>query len=1026
MVGSTAISEQLDPEDYRALIARYRSAVTDVVEKYNGHVANFAGDGVVALFGYPAVQEGSAYVAALSGLEIADVIPTIADEFPDLSITTNVRIGLHTGPVVVGETAVGNHVEKMSLFGDTPNVAARIQSHARAGQVIASGVTRRLIGPQLVFESIGHPTLAGVREPIELFRVRRPKTAMDAGRRAYSRPDTPLIGRKAEIALVETRWEAAAEGDGQVLVINGDAGIGKSRIVFSLGNDLADGEANLLTLFGSPLHKSTAFYSVKVALAEFLDLAEADTPETRRGKLDAYLERLGLDHSILAPPLARLLGFGDAFADAAASSPEREKIEIISALLRLFAAMAEERPLLMVLDDVHWIDPSTLELVSRWIDALPGRKCLLLITARPEFVAPWKNLAHVTALELNRLGRRDTVSLIESIAGIRPPDALLDQIVARTDGVPLFIEELTKMVMEAGILAEGEEFKGDLSVAIPESLQDSLMARLDRLAAVKEVAQIAAAIGRSFSREVLSRVQRRSDSEVADALAKLADADLIVPVGGIGEEPIYRFRHALVQDAAYQSMLRTSRTRWHGRIAAVLERDFPETAEREPELLGHHYMLAGDHASAERYWLAAARMAMARSANVEAIEHLERALECLRETPASEDRDRREMDLQITIAVPLAFVNGYAHQSVRATYERARALCRKYGEMDRLFKVVYGQFRSSMLGGEYATALENAELLVSLSDELANPLMAAATERSQGSVLTYLGRPDEAVVHLERGIAAELSTEDRIGGLDFDVVNLSVALHGYLGLSSWLRGRTGEARDAIAKALDFSRETNHPFSVSFAVAFAGWVYQFTGDEEAVRSSSARLIALSEENTFQFWLGWGRVMNGWARRAELGEKALTMIEQGLEEWRGTGSRLGLSYFLYLHADAALSLGRVDDAEAIIAEAEAFEQQSGEAFWRPELIRLKSAVALARGDHRGAAAWLREAVSKAHEMGLRGPLLRAATALARQSQDGPDQLLAGETLAAALKEMPQDDPAVAEARDVLEALRVRKLG
>ncbi len=1025
---STAISEQLDPEDYGDLIARYRAAVSDIVSKYGGHVANFAGDGIVALFGYRVVQEGSAYAAALAALEMADAAPAIAAGGVDQGVSTAVRVGLHTGPVVVGESGEGAHSEKMALFGDTPNVAARIQNHASPGQVVVSDITKRLIGPHLLFESLGRPALAGVSEPVELFLVRRSTAAFDSERHTLSRPSTPIIGRKAEIALVETRWEAAGEGDGQVLVITGEGGIGKSRIVFSLSGKLTEENAGAvqLTLFGSPLHKNSAFYSVKAALAALLRLGEAESAEVQRQKLNAFLTRFGVDQIPTVGPLARLLGFDEALGEMTAASPEREKAEIISALLKLTAAMTSEQPLLMVLDDVHWIDPSTLEFVSRWIEMLPERRCLLLITARPEFVSPWKNLAHVTSLELNRLGRRETVAMIENIAGRRPPDTLLDQIVARTDGVPLFIEELTKMIVESGILTEGQAFRGNLALAIPESLQDSLMARLDRLAAVKEVAQVAAVIGRSFTGEVLSRVQDRPEAEVAEALSKLIDADLIVPTGGVGETPSFRFRHALVQDAAYQSMLRSARSRWHGRIARILEEDFSETTEREPELLGHHYLLAGNHAAAERYWLAAARVAMARSANVEAIEHLERALECLRHTPDCEERDRREMDLQILIAVPLAFVNGYAHQSVRAAYSRARLLCRRYGEVERLFKVVYGQLRSALLGGEYATAQEHSELVVSLSEELDDPLMAAATGRSLGAVLTYLGRPEEAVIELRKGLAYELSLEDRIRGLDFDVVDLKVALHGYLAFSEWLRGCATEAQAAATRALEASRETDHPFSVSFALAFSGWVYQFSGDVDAVRASSSRLIELSEQNTFQFWLGWGRIMNGWARREELGERALQEISTGLQEWRGTGSRLGLSYFLYLHADAALALGRESEAEAILADAAAFVRQSGEGFWKPEIIRLGAEIALARGDHAGCVARLRKAVDTAREMGLHGSELRAAVVLAQRAAEGPDQLAAAQALTAALNSVAADNPAAVEAREVLHAMPLRRLG
>ena len=527
------------------------------------------------------------------------------------------------------------------------------------------------------------------------------------------------------------------------------------------------------------------------------------------------------------------------------------------------------------------------------------------------------------------------------------------------------------------------------------------------MAPAKEVAQVAAAIGRTFSRTVLCRVHGGDEQTIADALSKLIDADLIVLPGGIGEESSCRFRHALVQEAAYQSMLRTSRVKWHGRIAKVLEHDFPETTEREPELLAHHFMLAGGLRQAEMYWLAAARMAMTRSANLEAIEHLSRALECLHQAPVSEDRDRREMDLQIMIAVPLAFVNGYAHQKVRAAYTRARELCRQYGETELLFKVVYGQFRSSLVGGEYAAALESAEFLASIMDEFDDPVLSAAIHRSRGAVLTYLGRPGEALQHLNMGIGIELKMADRNRGLNFDVVDLPVALHAYSAWNNWLCGNSGGAKQAITKALDYAGETEHPFTVSFSLAFASWIYQFLGDEEAVRKTSARLMALSEENAFHFWLGWGRVMNGWARRAELGEKALAMMEQGMEEWRGTASRLGLSYFLYLYADAALSLAQVAKARDVLAEAQAFEVESGEAFWKPELIRLAGEIARAQGDHVACEALLHQAVTTAREMGMRGLQLRAAKSAAHAAKEGRGFVWADAALREALEGMPKDE-------------------
>ncbi|AZL60757.1 hypothetical protein EI545_19185 [Tabrizicola piscis] len=1027
LVGSTAISGLLDPEDYRELIAQYRILVTDIVARYDGSVANFVGDGVVVYFGYPAAHESSAYAAALAGLDIVDAAPGIGRLFKDYDLQTEVRVGLHTGFVVIGQTGSGIHEEKRSLFGDTPNIAARIQAHAKAGQTLASASTRRLIGSQLVFKSLGLQALNGVREPIELFQAHRPTTASAFIESHTLHPKTPTIGRHAEIALVATRWNDAIEGDGQVMVISGEAGIGKSRIVFAMDQELAEGTTSRLALFGSVIHKNSAFYSVRLAFEALLGLADSDSIEFKREKLLVYLADLKLDPVLVGEPILELLGVPDATGMVRPPSfPEREKTKIIKALLQLCAAMSERKPLLMLIDDVHWIDPSTLEFLSRWIEAMPLRRCLMLITARPEFESPWKNLAHVSALELNRLGRRESIKLIESIVGRPMPEPLMQQIVSRTDGVPLFIEELTKMIVEAGFLEGTADFREDLLHSIPESLQASLLARLDRMSEVKEVAQVAAAIGRTFQRPLLARVQGGSDALVQAALTKLIDADLVVPVGDHGDEPTYRFRHALVQEAAYQSMLRVSQVKWHGKIAEVLERDFPDTAEREPELLAHHFTLARNHLKAETYWFTAARVAMSRSASVEAIEHLRQALANLAHSPATAERDRRELDLQIAVAVPLASVHGYAQEKVRTAYARARDLCGQYGETEKLFMVVYGQFRSALIGGEYASALEHAELLVSLLDGPDNPVLTAASLRSLGSVLIYLGRPHDAMIHLERGLKIELTMEDRRHSLGFDVVDLPVALHAYSAIGHWLAGSSHAARTAIEKALVLAHETDHPFSISFSSAFASWVYQFLGDEAALKKCSADLIALSESNTFHFWLGWGRIMNGWARREELGDTTLDVIEQGLAEWHGTASGVGSSYFAYLHADAALYLNQFDKARELIGAAQSFERTSGEAFWRPELIRLNGEIANRSGDLDSAQQFWQQAHDIAAETGMRFPQLRAAVSIARAA-DGPSgRTHAVELLGKVLSELEEDSQAATDAKALLRALEQQGSG
>ncbi len=1013
LVGSTALSERLDPEDYRELITQYRDLVGQTVTNFGGEIANYAGDGVVAIFGYPIAQEASHYSAALCALEIVGTARDLDVGLGAKSVSTNVRIGIHTGPVVVGTAASASVNEKVWLFGDTPNVAARIQSAADVGEVVVSEVTRRLIGERLDFTSIGSPPLAGVSAPMQLYRVKPKVSGFDAGRRDFSHDPTPTIGRTAEIALVRSRWDGALDGEGQVLLLTGDAGVGKSKIAFGLKDELTSEESTQFILFGSPLHQSSVFFPIKNALTTLAGMSPSAAPEESRGKVLDFLTDLDLDPETCAAPILRLMGLEDSTSLVAPMAPEREKGALIEALLQLCAGLEHRHPLLLLLDDVHWFDASTLEFVNGWIEQVANRKCLILMTARTEFQSPWRNQSHVTSLELNRLVRRDIYKLVESISGVRPSEEVLSQLADRTDGVPLFVEELTKMAMESGLLVSRGQSQAELSMAIPESLQDSLMARLDRLSASREIVQVAAAIGRNFERKLLSEVLDWSDRDISDALSQLLETELIVPAGQPGAEDTYRFRHALVQDAAYQSMLRSTASRWHGQIAEVLEEKYTETVAREPEILGHHYWRAGNYSSAEVKLMSAARQALDHSANVEAITHLKHALECLQELPPSQDRDRREIDLQIMIAVPLAFVRGYAHKSVLSAYARAQALCREYGETERLFKVVYGQFRSTMLGGEYAISKDNADRLVSLCEDLSSPLVLVSAERSHGALQTYLGHPLDALKHLDAGIAVNLSIEHRFMGLDYDVVDLAVALQGYHALSSWLSGDEARALKAIDAALVHAEETAHPFSQSFANAFLGWISQFRGDEATVQDSSATLIALSEEYSFQFWRGWARVMNGWARRNSDGEKSLDDIALGLREWRDTGCRLGLSYFLCLYADAAILHDRLDLAKELLDEADQFAEDSGEKFWIVGLTCLRGRLALAHGEDSVGIGHLKDAAMVALDLGHYGPLLHVIRELS-------DLEISSECLSAVAKAVAAveaDAPALVEARAIL---------
>ncbi|MEL7091262.1 MAG: adenylate/guanylate cyclase domain-containing protein [Pseudomonadota bacterium] len=1019
LVGSTALSEEFDPEDYRDLITRYRELVDQTVAKFGGEIANYAGDGVVAIFGYPIAQELSHYSAGLCGLEISSKAQDLDLGFSTQTVAMNVRVGIHTGPVVVGTATSASMDEKVWLFGDTPNIAARIQSLAEIGDVLVSEVTRRLIGERLAYASVGSPSLAGISKPIEIFKLSLKLAGFEEAGEALAHVSTPIIGRTAETALVRSRWEGALEGEGQVLLLSGDAGVGKSKIAFGLKEEIAGAESSQFVLFGSPLHSSSAFFPIKNALTTLIGVLPNDAPDKSRGKVQSFMSDLGLDDETCSVPILRLLGLEDSATPHEPMAPEREKRALIDALLLLCAGLAAHRPLLVLLDDVHWFDASTLEFVNALINQVSNRRCLILLTARSEFKSPWRSLPHVTSLELNRLSRRDIFKMVESISGMRPAEEVLDQLAERTDGVPLFVEELTKMAMESGVLAGSGPSQAEFSSGIPESLQDSLMTRLDRLSTNREIVQVASAIGRVFDRQLLSEVLDWREGDIASALDQLLDTELIVPVGQAGGDDSYRFRHALVQDAAYQSMLRSTAATWHGKIAAALEENHKETVVREPEILGHHYWRAGDHAAAETKLMTAARQALEHSANVEAITHLQHALKCLQKSEPSQDRDRREIDLQIMIAVPLAFVRGYAHDSVLSAYSRAQELCRAYGETERLFKVVYGQFRSNMLGGEYGPSQQCADRLTTLCADLASPLALVATERSHAALHTYLGRPAEALKHVDKGIGYKMSIEHRFVGLDFDVVDLSVALHGYKALSCWLAGDEARALDAIEAALIHAEETSHPFSQSFAHAFLGWIAQFRGDIATVQDSSAKLIALSEEYSFAFWRGWARVMNGWARRASDGETLLDDVKLGLSEWKDTGCRLGLSFFLYLYADAAIVHEQFDLAGDMLNDADQFAKDSGERFWIVGLKTLRGRLAIARGERDAGIDHMKDAAHLAAALGHYGPLLNTIRELV--DLDAPASCLNElvDLVRSATEKTKENVPALTEAKAVLKS-------
>jgi predicted ATPase len=655
----------------------------------------------------------------------------------------------------------------------------------------------------------------------------------------------------------------------------------------------------------------------------------------------------------------------------------------LAALTNQIAGLARQKPMLMMLEDAHWLDPTSMEVFDLLIERIRGLPILLLITFRPEFRPRWSSLTNVTTLSLTRLGHAQCAAIVNRITGSKAlPHKLLDHIIRKTDGVPLFVEELTRTILESELLQDsggGYELIHPFSaVAIPSSLQDSLMARLDRLSGSREVAQIAACIGREFDYSLLYEVSnRRQDLNVA--LDQLEDSGLIFRKG-IPPHAHYTFKHSLVQDVAYETLLKATRSLHHQRIAQVLESSSSELGTTDPELLAHHFWRAQLNDKAIHYGILAGRKAVTASGNLEAIDHFSRALELVKAQPESGQRDQQELDLLIALAVPMTSVKGYASTEVEKVYTRASQLCRRMGETPRLFPVLYGLWRFYLLSADYRMARDLGDQLLAMAHTFANPEFVLASNRAMGATLFYIGQLEEARNYLELVVATIPTADIRDSVLAYDVVDPWVASHAYNALSLWLLGYPDKARVEINKAISTAKEIGHPFSQALALCFATWTYQFCGDTARVGDLATEALILCKENSFQFWTGWAEILAAWAETRTLPAAACReRMKKGLIDWQATGSQLGLTYFQCLVAQAKPQ----DEASLQLNEAWIVAERTAEGFWQPEIQRLQGELHLGEPslDLGQAEAFFTRALERARAMNARALELRICLSFAR---------------------------------------------
>ena len=992
LVGSTALSARLDPEDMREIIRNYHRCCAEETVKAGGFVAKFMGDGVLAYFGYPQAHEDDAERSVRVALALVDAVRELPTAHGAL---LQVRIGIATGVVVVGDLFGEGAAREQGVVGDTPNLAARLQALAAPGQVVISHGTRRLSSGHFEYRDLGRVALKGIADPVQAWQVLRASAVESRFEAQHETSLTPLVGREEELELLTRRWQAAISGRGSVVLLSGEPGIGKSRLAQAVLERLASEASMRLRYFCSPHHQDTALFPTIARLMRVAGFRRDDTDEQRLDKLERLLAKADGDFGEAVPLLAELLSIPTLGRYPPLNlTPQKHKEKLLQVLMDQVEGLARRHPVLVVIEDVHWIDPTSLEAVDLLIDRVPRWPILVIVTFRPEFAPPWLGRAHVSLLNLNRLPLRQTAEVIAGVtAGKTLPKEIVDEIVNRTDGIPLFIEELTKAVVESGALTDaGDRYMvtGSLPpVSIPMTLHASLLARLDRLGPVREVAQIGAALGRQFSHELISAVAAMPQLQLENALAELAGAELIYRRGSPPDAE-YTFKHALVQDAAYGTLLRSRRQQLHMRIVATLERQFPEVVASQPQLIAQHCAAAALNAKAVDYRLKAGRQAMARSEMPEAEAHLRKGLDLLAALPQGPERQERELKLQIALAKTLVATQGHAAPEVAEAQGRARRLWDELGQPPQSATVdlaLANQFEYRLTRAELALARREAGEVLERGNVRNDPLWTVAGCNMSATVSFFLGEFAASCAYARQSLdlydpeERDLRKRGSVGSIYQQTVARS---YGFLSL--FHLGYVDRARRQYEEAQAGAR----PHAFSRALALACGLY--------LQSEPALLLQRCEEmevqcadHGFPIFGALATTLRGSALSA-LGrtEDGLALLRQGLTLYRGTGAMLQVPRFL---TELAAAYGK--DGEPVaglkcLDEAARQVEETQERWAEAHMLRVRGELLAALGERDAAEAGLRQAIAVARRQQAKLWELRAATSLGRlwreQGRDG----------------------------------------
>jgi class 3 adenylate cyclase/predicted ATPase len=983
VVDSVALAERLDHENLSDVLTAYQRRATEIIEAAGGLVAQYLGDGILAYFGYPVASEDDAERAIRAGLELVKDVESLAPGFEKLRL----RVGIATGMVLVGERVASAGADQPPIVGGTPNLAARLQSIAEPNTIVIAPSTKRLAGGLFEYADLGLRNLKGFSQPIRVWQVLG-ESVVASRFEALRSAHMPLIGREEEVELLLRRWARAKRGEGQVVLVTGEAGIGKSHLTLALQERLAAEAHTQLIYHGSPSHQDSALYPVISQLVRAAGIEREDSADQKLAKLETVLapttENPKEALSLLAPLLSIPLGPQRAPLDL---TPQRRKDLTFRTLLGQLEVLATQQPVLMVLEDAHWFDPTSLEVFSLTVERITSLPVLLIITARPEFTPPWPSYTHVSTVTLNRLGKHEGGALAFSIAkGKALPPEVLNHILAHADGVPLFVEELTKTVLESGLLNDaGDRYvlRGPLSsLAIPSTLHASLLARIDRLAAVKDVVQTAAAIGREFSYSLIAAVAGLPEQDLRAALARLVAAELIFQQG-LPPDAKYLFKHALVQDAVYASPVRSRRQQIHAQIARALEEQFPDVVASEPEMLAHHLTAAGLTERGVLYWKQAGQHASDRSAFVEATRHFNTGIELLKTLPDTPARTQQELALHIGLGAALIVTKGHGSVEVEHAYLKAHALCLQMGETLELAPVLLGLWRCYIARSQLRTARELGESLLRLSQHNDDPALAVVAHYALGNSSLLLAELPEARRHFEDGFS-HYAPEQRRAPVFRSAQDPGVACQSYSALCLWLLGLPDQARTRGQDALALAHELKHPFSVAYALCCCAFVSQFRRDVRNVRKQAEAAVALATEHGFAAWGALATSFRGWAVAMEdKSEKGLVELQQGIAALRAQGAGIWLPFRCTMLAEVFDLLGNTKEGLQSLAEAQTLMDQTEERWWEAEIYRLQGTLLLRHSIAPLAEVetWFRRALDVARRQKARSLELRAATSLAR---------------------------------------------